>query len=564
MTDVPTLTSATAANYAVLNPLAYGSTGTSTLNNGNLSFANGAAHASTTSTIGVTSGKYYLECTVTTSNPLGLGITTSTTPFSAYPGTIAGLWWVYDNTGGWTINNQTTSPYSGASKVALNQIWQIALDMDNGKAWIGINNTFYDSSGGTTGNPSTGANPTWSSLPTTSPMYFFVEVAGAAWAATFGQRPFSYTAPTGYVALNTYNLPTSTITNGAKYMAATLYTGNGTSQTIANTASSASFQPDLIWTKSRGSAGNHSWVDSVRGTSLQLSSSQTTGDVTDATEITAITSTGFSVGNSTGAGYSTNASTVTYVGWQWKAGGTAVSNTSGSITSQVSSNTTAGFSIVTYTGNNTGGATVGHGCQVNGVATAPNMILVKARNSSTYAWNSYHSGLTAGYYIQLNTTAAQDNSVSIFPSGTVTSTVWNTGAAGSTVYNNGSGVTYVAYCFAAVKGFSAFGSYIGNGVTDGPFVYTGFRPRFIMAKAAIGTTGDWQIFDTSRNTYNVMDLRLDADATTSEGTFGSVPTFDALSNGFKLRSASGSINGSTFTFIYMAFAENPFQNALAR
>jgi hypothetical protein len=206
MTDVPTLTSATAANYATMNPLAYGSTGTSVMSNANLSLSNGVAHASTTSTIGVTSGKYYLECTVTTSSALGLGITTSTVPYSAYPGAVAGLWWVYDNTGGWTINNQTTSTYSGASKVALNQIWQIALDMDNGKAWIGINNTWYDSAGGTTGNPSTGANPTWSSLPTTNPMFFFIEVAGAAWAATFGQRPYNYTAPTGFVGLNTYNL----------------------------------------------------------------------------------------------------------------------------------------------------------------------------------------------------------------------------------------------------------------------------------------------------------------------------------------------------------------------
>ena len=155
-------------NYAVLNPLAYGSTGSSTVNNGNLSFSNSVAHASITSTIGVTSGKFYFESTVVSSGPVGLGFTTSTTPYSAYPGITTGLWWVYDNTVTFNIYSQTTTSFSGSSKVAANQVWQIALDMANGNAWFGINNVWYDSTGGTTGNPTTGANPTWSSIPTTS------------------------------------------------------------------------------------------------------------------------------------------------------------------------------------------------------------------------------------------------------------------------------------------------------------------------------------------------------------------------------------------------------------
>jgi hypothetical protein len=206
MTDVPTLTSATVANYPVLNPLAYGSTGTSVINNGNLSFSNGSAHASITSTMGVTSGKWYFECTVTTSSAGGLGFTTLTTPYSAFPNAVANLWWVYDNTSFFTGFSQTTTLFSIASKIAINQVWQVALDMDNGKAWIGINNTWYDASGGSTGNPSTGANAMFSSIPATNPMFFFVECAGNAWAANFGQRPFTYTPPSGFVALNTYNL----------------------------------------------------------------------------------------------------------------------------------------------------------------------------------------------------------------------------------------------------------------------------------------------------------------------------------------------------------------------
>lgn len=210
---------------------------------------------------------------------------------------------------------------------------------------------------------------------------------------------------------------------------------------------------------------------------------------------------------------------------------------------------------MTYTGNSTANATVGHGLGV-----APNMILVKARNSGTYAWNSYHSGLTPGFYIQLNTTSPQDNSVSIFPSGTVTSTVWNTG--GNSTYNNSSGTTYVAYCFAAISGYSAFGSYTGNGSSDGPFVYCGFRPRWVMMKRIDASGYDWNIVDTSRNTYNVTTSRLWADLNNAEDSTDNV--CDINSNGFKLRSTNTNTNASGGTFIYAAFAENPFQSSRAR
>jgi len=218
----------------------------------------------------------------------------------------------------------------------------------------------------------------------------------------------------------------------------------------------------------------------------------------------------------------------------------------------VSANTTAGFSVVTYTGTGTANSTVGHGLGI-----APGMILVKQRNGSTYAWNSYHSALSPGYYIQLNSTSAADNSVAIFPSGGVTSTVFNNGGSGATIYNNASGGTYVAYCFAAIAGYSAFGSFSGNASSDGVFVYTGFLPRLVMVKCSSGT-GNWFMLDSSRNTYNAVNNQLYPNLSNAET---SATTLDILSNGFKMRTSSDP--NASATYVYAAWASNPFQNSLA-
>jgi len=541
MTDVPTLTSATAANYAVLNPLAVGSTGTSVVNNGNLSFANSSAHASITSTMGVTSGKYYFECTVTTSNPGGLGFTTLTAPYSGYPSSVANLWWVYDNTGSFNGFSQTTTLFSIGSKIALNQVWQVALDMDNGKAWIGINNTWYDSSGGSTGNPSTGANAMFSSIPSTNPMFFFVECAGNAWAGNFGQRPFSYTPPTGFVALNTYNLPTSTITNGAAYMAATLYTGTSGNVSVVDTVNGIGFQPDFIWVKARSNAQGHSNIDSVRGANKLLQTNLTNAESTLTNPPTF---------NSDGFTSTTDIHTngYTYVAWQWKAGTTSSSNTNGSITSTVSVGATQGFSVVTYTTTGSAG-TVGHGLGV-----APDMIILKNRTGAADDWYVYHSALGNTKYLILDGNASATTASTWWNNTSPTSTVFSLGSAWSVVKN------YVAYCFAAVKGFSAFGSYTGNGSSDGPFVYTGFRPRWLLLKNT-GGVASWYCLDSSRNTYNVEDAVLVPNTNAAEVSITSV---DFLSNGFKLRTTTTDINGSGTTYIYACFAEVPFKSALAR
>lgn len=335
-------------------------------------------------------------------------------------------------------------------------------------------------------------------------------------------------------------------------MAATTYTGTGASLTVANTVGSASFQPDWVWIKSRSAATDHKLTDVVRGVTKGLISDTTGAETTDTNGLTAFGSTGFTVGTDTNY----NNSAATYVAWQWKGGGTAVSNTSGSITSSVSANTTSGFSVATYTGSGVAG-TIGHGLGV-----APSMIIVKSR-SATGAWPVYHTFLGNGSNLVLNTTAASASSSTIWNATSPTSSVFSVGI---NTDSNTVTVTYVAYCFSAIKGFSAFGSYVANGSSDGPFVYTGFRPRFVMLKD-ITTSGNgaWVIFDTTRNPSNVQGLQwLFADSSGAESTANSFGYFDILSNGFKCRGSGGNINYSGDSYIYACFAENPFQNSLAR
>ena len=327
-------------------------------------------------------------------------------------------------------------------------------------------------------------------------------------------------------------------------MQAITYTGTGSTQTIA-----VGFQPDFVWIKSRSAATDHKLTDSVRGATKALISDTTGTETTDANGVTAFTSNGFTIGSN--SVYNTNAAT--YVAWCWKAGGTSSSNTNGSITSTVSANTTAGFSIVTYTGNGTNGATVGHGLGV-----APSMVIVKSRSTAGTDWPVYHSSLGATGILPLDTTDAF----------IVTSTPWNNTAPTSSVFSVGtsgdtnlSARTYVAYCFAPVAGYSAFGSYTGNQSADGPFVYLGFRPRFVMIKRTINAGGSWAVYDSARNTYNVENLSLYPNLSNADDTYD---VLDFTSNGFKIRTAGLGVNQSGDTFIYACFAEVPLKFANAR
>jgi hypothetical protein len=325
-----------------------------------------------------------------------------------------------------------------------------------------------------------------------------------------------------------------------------IYTGNGSSQSITN---NGSMKPDLVWVKSRSSTTFHGIYDAVRGVSKRLWANDTAAEADFSPYgVTAFNSNGFTVNDLTSSGYGVNENTVTYVGWQWRAAGSTVSNTAGTITSTVSANTTAGFSIVTYTGTGSN-ATIGHG-----LGAVPGMIIAK-RRSATQNWGVAHRSLSGTQTLYLDLTQAVATGVW---NGTPTSTVFNITTDGVV---NASGSTYVAYCFAPVAGYSAFSSYTGNGSADGPFVYTGFRPRYVLIKCS-SATADWVVFDALRNGYNIDNKILFPNGSFAESAGG--VTIDILSNGFKVRATNAEFNSNTATYIYATFAESPFQFANAR
>jgi hypothetical protein len=326
----------------------------------------------------------------------------------------------------------------------------------------------------------------------------------------------------------------TTIDDPGLYFNTKLYTGTGSS--LANTG--VGFQPDLVWIKGRSGATEHVLTDSVRGVTKELSSNDTGAEETVAQGLTAFGSDGFTVG--TDGSY--NTSSATYASWNFKAGGTASSNTDGSITSSVSANTTSGFSIVSYTGAG-GASTVGHGLG------APKMIIVKNRSSAQH-WQVYHISTGNTKSSQLSGTGASDTASTYWNDTSPTSTVFSVGTGTPT---NGSGNSIIAYCFAEKQGYSKFGSYTGNGNADGTFVYTGFKPAMIIVKSATEAR-NWRLWDNKRSTYNLTDKILYPDLSNAEATGDS--EIDMLSNGFKLRKTSDNTSGETY--IYMAFAENPF------
>jgi len=536
MIDSPTLTSATVANYAVMNPL--WTDGTVVIAQGNLDVSNGNYGGFSTLTI-PTNSKFYAEFTVTaTQGNQGVGILKAA---NAYSGVIsqANMFGsnsvtYYSVNGNKFVLGGGSTAY-GSSWGTIGDVIGIAVDTVNNQITFYKNNT---SQGVITGLTS-GIEWVFSTGNQTS-------TGGGAW--NFGQQPFSYTPPTGFVRLNTFNLSDSTIVKGNTVMDATTYTGTGASLAITN---AGAFKPDFVWVKGRSGATDHALYDSVRGTTIDLVSNSTAAETTQTTGLTAFGTGGFTVG----ALAKLNTSAATYVGWQWQAGqGTTSSNTSGFITSTVSVNATAGFSVVTYTGTGAN-ATVGHGLGV-----APKWVIVKARTQGTgYNWVVYHASVGATQYFGLNTTNAAATA----------STVWNNTAPTLTVFSlgndpaiNGNTLPFVAYCWAEIAGFSKFGSYTGNSSADGPFVYTGFRPKFILVKNS-SATADWILWDSARNTFNVTNSKLSPNTSGAEFTGTTEVGIDFLSNGFKIKGIDAAVNTTSSIYIYMAFAENPFKNSNA-
>ena len=325
----------------------------------------------------------------------------------------------------------------------------------------------------------------------------------------------------------------STISKPSLYFNTKLYTGTGSSNSITGVG----FQPDWVWIKNRSATEMHILADAVRGANKLLESNTTDAELSDTNYIKAFQSDGFQIGSEGGVNGNGNS----MVSWNWKANGAGSSNTDGSITSTVSANTTAGFSIVSYTGNGTNGATVGHGLGV-----APKVIMIK--RLTTGDWLNYHSAIGGDKYLILNKTDAEATASGIFSSSTNTF-----GFPTSYGGTNPSSTAMIAYCFAEKKGYSKFGSYSGNGNNDGTFVYTGFKPAWIMTKMSSGVQ-TWNIFDNRRNGYNPTERNLQANLNNAEDTGRDL---DILSNGFKQRNGGAEGNGNNSTYIYMAFAEEP-------
>lgn len=542
------------SNYAVLSPI--GSSTSAVESEANLKVTTASASPSNffkaTSTIAPSSGKWYFESTIgaIATNNLAVCISGTQTivDASSQSGLGSGEVSYFGRNGAGTpvedIYVNGVSQFTGTAANA-NDVIGVAFDADNRTVQFYRNNTAKGSA-----YTITSANAYYISAivrnNTTASIQYL----------NFGQRSFAYTPPTGFLPLCTANLPSPTIWQGNQYMDATLYTGNGGSQTITN---AGGFSPDLVWTKARSTPSSHQLYNSVTGVNIYLKSNSTDAEVSLANTLTSFNSNGFTLG----ANDSGNQSGTTAVAWQWDAGTSTVTNTDGTISSQVRANTTAGFSIVTYTGNSSASATVGHGLGV-----APKMIIVKERSTNVSGWNTwvvYHESLGNTRYILLNTTAAAVTTANAWNNTSPTSSVF------TVAFNAGAGVnynsaTYVAYCFAEIAGFSKFGSYTGNGSTDGPFIYLGFRPKFVMIKRT-DAAGGWNIFDSSRSSNNVNGNLLNANLSDAEYTQS--PYNDFLSNGFKIRTndtgqTTGNENQNGSTYIYMAFAESPFNFSNAR
>jgi hypothetical protein len=528
-------------NYCTLNPLSNGGTA---LTNGNLTKPGGdGVYTRCNGTMAVSSGKWYFEATLTTAGTVsqvgvGQGFITN-----QYVGQDA-LSYSRNLEDGNTSNNNVSSGNSAAYSVG--DVCMCALDLDNNKVWFGKNGVWINVGANPNGNPAAGTNPAYNITAGTYTPITRVYGSGVL-DFNFGQRPFAYAAPSGFKALCTHNLPTPAVVQSNTAFDAVAYTGNNGTQSITGLA----FSPDFVWSKCRNVARSYRLTDIVRGSTKELYSDTIAAETNDGS-ITSFTATGFNLDNATASAYNTSGEN--YVSWCWDAGTATVTNNSGSIASQVRANPAAGFSIVSYASGSSGDKTVGHG-----LGQTPRFIITKTRNGSTYNWSIYHvkSSTALTQFLRFTTDSIVTSGTNIWGSAFPTSSVFGI-TSGNGVEAN---TDCIAYCFAEISGFSAFNSYTGNGSADGPFVYTGFRPRFILTKRS-STVGAWHIYDTQRSPFNLASLYLAPNQLNTE--YSGDNQIDILSNGFKLRSTNTGTNENGTTIIYAAFAEQPFKYSRAR
>ena len=561
-------------NFATLNPLAMDSDFNLSEGNTKLTTHNSSLYG-VNSTIGMTSGKWYAEFVPTSfpssnmdvglfaansGSPLSVGVDDGANSISMRIGSSSGS--VRQN------NSQVVS--TGLSFTAGSTVLRIAFDMGAGKVWFGTSSGWYNS-----GDPENGTNPTYSSNLTDDLYYFNMSDAssGNSFAGLFnfgqdssfagnktaqgntdsgGIGDFYYEPPTGYLALCIKNLadPAAGLWSGGDNQAFNTVTWTGDDSSNRE-ITGVGFSPDLTWIKSRSVSQSHYLYDDIRGAGNYLQSDGT-GYETSASFFNSFDDDGFTISGAGG-----NLSPYTYVAWNWKAGGDDVLNEVGDIPSQVSANVDAGFSIVSWTDDGTFTGTEGHGLN-----KTPELYIVKNRES-TENWNTYTTVIDGSLdLMQLNLTNAKSNSGAGVPTSTTIQ------------FGDSLGNDMIAYCFHSVDGYSKVGSYTANSSTDGPFVYTGFKPAYVMCKAAGDDSGytSWTIHDSARNPSNeIAGNALYADRSYAEGKRGNNssssihPSIDFLSNGFKIRTNGSEINSSNKDpYIYIAFAEHPFKYSTAR
>ena len=456
-----------------------------------------------------------------------------------------------------TINDDGVSQGNPTKFRTAGQRIGVYIEYDAGKGWFSHEGTVQSVNG--TPDVSAGTNPHFTFTANT-PLTVGaggIHSSGTPAKITVYDHPDDWeTTPSGYTAFATAELPNPSIDpavgeDPGEYFNAVLYTGNETARSITGVG----FQPDWVWIKRRSSAFAHNLYDVVRGAGNHLVSNNTAAESTTTTRLTAFESDGFALGTGTAL----NQSSGTYVAWNWKAGGTAVSNTDGSITSSVSASPKSGFSIVSYTGNGTQDQTIGHG-----LSAAPEMIIVKNRDDADASfddWWVYHIGtsIPKNRVLRLNDTTAEQGSTDFWYNNP-TSTVFGVNDTGSSGYTNDNTKKYIAYCFHSVEGYSKLGSYTGTGATDGPFIYTGFRPAFVLLKST-SAAESWENMDNKRDVFNGNTGELRANLSNAETSNNDV---DFLSNGFKIRTAAGQWNTNDHNYVYMAFAEQPAKYSNAR
>ena len=579
-------------NFCTLNPLAAQGGGTpdfGTLSNGNLTCE---ITDTAFGTFGVTSGKWYWEFRMVSSGTSGSAVGWANERVNSQPElgynspsspSDAQIVYVYLASNPMTIVSD--APKSGASggnldenEISQNDIIGVAADFDNDKWYFSINGSFDDMRSGQ--NPSTGSNPLCSAsgggglqtITRTAGLFWFPAIGSWAGptrthAVNFGQDStfsggitaggnadengfgdFKYSVPTGFKAMCSGNLPTSSDIDpaqtdddySAKQFGVVTYTGNGGSNAITGLG----FKPDLIWGFTRSGSQSKRVIDSTRGGSSRLYSDNNFAEDTSTATISEFGTDGFTA---TGGAFN-NDSGRTCGAWCWKAnGGVTSSNTQGSMTSTVQSSTSGGFSIVTYTGSGSDG-TVGHG-----LSSAPEFVISKRRDG-TGPWYTLHASAGVGY-LEINSSAAFQSGSAPFGSSLPTTSV-----VGATSANSQSGQTFLLYCWHSVEGYSKFGKYTANSAdnNEAPFIYTGFRPRLLAIKG-IDTANSWMVFDTARETANSIDQNLHWDTSDVEAT-ENYRDLHILSNGFKIFTNNGALNDpSGNEYIYCAWGDVPFK-----